>query len=64
MKLRSRLGMFVLTRQEQRTIAFVILMLVLGLLTKDYRARHTPVIPPNEHVQPSPSPTRGHSPAG
>ena len=55
--------MFVLTRQEQRTIAFVILMLVLGLLTKHYRARHTPVIPPNEHVQPSPSPTRGHSPA-
>jgi len=56
--------MFVLTRQEQRTIAFIVLMLVLGLLTRHYRAQHAPVVTPNEHVQPSPSPTRGHDPAG
>ena len=48
MNLRDRLGMFVLTKQEQRTIAFIVLMLVLGLATKHYRAQH----PPNEQAQP------------
>lgn len=42
MKFRNRLGMFVLTKQEQRTIAFIVLILVLGLATKHYRAQHTP----------------------
>ena len=46
MSLRDRLGIFVLTKQEQRTIAFVILMLVLGLLTKHYRATHPPANSP------------------
>ena len=64
MRWRDKLQMFVLTKQEQRTIAFVVLMLVLGLLTKHYRAQHAPAVPPNEQVQPSPSPTRGHSPSG
>ncbi len=40
MNFRDRLGMFVLTKQEQRTIAFIVLMLVLGLATKHYRAQH------------------------
>ena len=30
MKFRDRLGMFVLTKQEQRTIAFIVLMLCSG----------------------------------
>ncbi len=42
MSLRERLGMFVLTRQEQRTIAFIVLMVVLGLATKHYRRTHLP----------------------
>ena len=42
MKFRDRLGMFVLTKQEQRTIAFIVLMVVLGLATKHYRAQHPP----------------------
>ena len=42
MSFRSRLGMFVLTRQEQRTIAFVVLVVLLGLATKHYRDTHTP----------------------
>ncbi len=45
MSLRDRLGIFVLTKQEQRTIAFVVVMLVLGLLTKHYRATHPPTNP-------------------
>lgn len=64
MKLRESLQMFVLTKQEQRTIAFVILVLVLGLLTKHYRATHPPHPPPNEKWQPALSPTRGTSPSG
>ena len=40
MNLRSKLGMFVLTRQEQRTIAFIVLAIALGLLTKHYRSEH------------------------
>jgi hypothetical protein len=46
--------MFVLTKQEQRTVAFVVLILILGLATKHYRATH----PPNEHAPPAASPTR------
>jgi hypothetical protein len=62
MSLRSKLGMFVLTRQEQRTIAFVVLALVLGLLTRHYRNQQ-PVksAAPNELQQtpiPPRSPTR------
>ena len=40
MKWREKLGMFVLTREEQRTIAFIILALVLGLATMHYRQTH------------------------
>ncbi len=35
-----KLSLFILTKQEQRTIAFVVLVLMLGLLTKHYRATH------------------------
>ena len=56
MSWRDKLGIFVLTKEEQRTIAFVILMLVLGLLTKHYRAAHPPPKAPNEMVQPTESP--------
>ena len=41
MSLRSKLGMFVLTRQEQRTIAFIVLAVILGLVTQHYRNRHS-----------------------
>jgi hypothetical protein len=39
MSLRDKLGMFVLTREEQRTIAFIVLAIVLGLVTEHYRHR-------------------------
>lgn len=58
MNFRDRLGMFVLTKQEQRTIAFVVLILVLGLATKHYRAEH----PPNDHARPAYSPLPSPSP--
>ncbi len=56
MSLREKLGTFVLTRQEQRTIAFIVLILLLGLLTKHYRAQDHPVktIAPNESSAPLP----------
>ena len=41
MSFRSRLGMFVLTRQEQRTIAFIVLAVILGLITQHYRRQHS-----------------------
>jgi hypothetical protein len=41
MSWRAKLGMFVLTRQEQRTIAFIVLALVLGLATQHYRRTHS-----------------------
>ena len=41
MNLRSRLGIFVLTAEEQRTIAFIVLALVLGLATQHYRHLHS-----------------------
>ncbi len=56
MSFRNRLGIFVLTRQEQRTIAFIVLVFVLGLATKHYRATHPPVPVPNEQGQPAASP--------
>jgi hypothetical protein len=40
MSLRDKLGVFLLTKEEQRTVAFVILMVALGLITKHYRNRH------------------------
>jgi hypothetical protein len=59
MSLRSRLGMFVLTRQEQRTIAFIVVAVILGLLTQHYRHRHLePSKTPTELQEHSPAPTR------
>ncbi len=59
MSLHSRLGMFVLTRQEQRTIAFIVLAVILGLLTQHYRHRHNETAPaPNETIEESPTPTK------
>jgi len=60
MSLRNRLEMFVLTRQEQRTIAFVVLALILGLATQHYRHTHSqPKALPNDSslaaISPSPS---------
>lgn len=63
MSLRSRLGMFVLTHQEQRTIAFIVLAVILGLVTQHYRRQQAErLAPPNilEHAEPvfaSPAPT-------
>ncbi len=63
MSWRDRFGMFVLTRQEQRTIAFIVLALALGLATQHYRhVRSRPADLPNElsattaSVSPSPTP--------
>ncbi|MGI8891810.1 MAG: hypothetical protein ACR2G0_13645 [Chthoniobacterales bacterium] len=60
MKLRERLGMFVLTRQEQGTIAFVVLAVLLGLCTQHYRRAKSEVktssIDPARTTQVSPSP--------
>ena len=62
MSLRSKLGMFVLTRQEQRTIAFIVLALALGLATQHYRRTHSkPSHAPEEvaiSATVSPSPAR------
>lgn len=56
MNLRSRLGMFVLTRQEQRTIAFIVLAVLLGLVTQHYRRRHVErPASPNEIEQAAPA---------
>jgi hypothetical protein len=55
--------MFVLTRQEQRAIAFIVLALALGLLTEHYRheqARKQTV--PNELSQPATPPSRSPAP--
>jgi len=60
MSLRNRLGMFALTRQEQRTIAFIVLAVILGLATQHYRHVHSqPKSLPNDPlaaISPSPSP--------
>ena len=42
----ARREIFVLTPEEKRTIAFVVIMFVLGLLTAKYRAAHA--IPPSK----------------
>jgi hypothetical protein len=61
MSWRSKLAMLVLTPEEQRTIAFVVLALVLGLATKHYRHVHAKPRMPNEQstiaatASPSPS---------
>jgi hypothetical protein len=62
MSLRAKLGMFVLTRQEQRTIAFIVLALALGLATQHYRRTHSrsaglPGESPVASVSASPSPS-------
>ncbi|HEX4667225.1 MAG TPA: hypothetical protein VH207_11545 [Chthoniobacterales bacterium] len=36
----GKFGLFVLTPEEQRAIAFLVLALILGLWTKHYRATH------------------------
>jgi len=51
MNLRSKFGMFVLTRQEQRLIAFIILALMLGLITKHFRDSHSNPVAPAEKMQ-------------
>ncbi|MEO5719830.1 MAG: hypothetical protein ABIR29_14830 [Chthoniobacterales bacterium] len=49
--------MFILTRQEQRTIAFIVLVVILGLLTQHYRHRQVqPAPPPNEAAEVTPAP--------
>jgi hypothetical protein len=58
MKWREKLGVFVLTREEQRTIAFVVLALVLGLATMHYRQTHRHGLPNEKQkaaVTPSPA---------
>jgi hypothetical protein len=60
MNWRSKLGVFVLTREEQRTIAFIILALVLGLATKHYRQTHGRETPNEKPPLVAPAP--GHSP--
>jgi hypothetical protein len=58
MNLHAKLGMLVLTRQEQRAIAFIVLMLVLGLATKHYRHRHPePAKMTNETAKAQQTPT-------
>ncbi|MEO5753087.1 MAG: hypothetical protein ABIR38_00075 [Chthoniobacterales bacterium] len=58
MSLRAKLGIFVLTKEEQRTIAFVVLALVLGLGTMRYRASHSqPATAPREEATPPASPS-------
>ena len=58
MSLRSKLGVFVLTREEQRTIAFIVLALVLGLGTQHYRHAHSrPAGAPNDRPEATASPS-------
>ena len=38
--------MFVLTRQEQRTIAFIVLAVTSGLITQHYRRQHSERLDP------------------
>ncbi|MGH8093842.1 MAG: hypothetical protein ACREIF_10255 [Chthoniobacterales bacterium] len=58
MSLRSKLGIFVLTPQEQRTIAFIVLALLLGLVTRHYRSTQTHSTElPNESLAATASPS-------
>ena len=63
--------MFVLTRQEQRTIAFIVLAVILGLITRHYRSQHSEpldAVPDNLEQAgpafvsptPTPQPNRGY----
>jgi hypothetical protein len=57
--------MFVLTRQEQRLIAFIILALMLGLITKHFRDSHSNTVVPTEKMQRStlsPTPPKADKP--
>ena len=62
MNLREKLRLLVLTREEQRTIAFIVIALVLGVATQHYRRAHQQSRPSNDSamasVSPSPSPRR------
>jgi hypothetical protein len=64
MNWRAKFGWLVLTREEQRTIAFVVLALVLGLAVKHYRHLHSRNARPDEQsflageVSPSPPPLK------
>jgi len=61
MNLRSKLGIFVLTAEEQRTIAFVVLALILGLATQHYRHLHSQPSPAtNAEAAPSNTPGAVH----
>jgi hypothetical protein len=42
MSWRAQLSIFVLTKEEQRTIAFIVLILIIGLAAKHYRFTHSP----------------------
>ncbi len=57
MKRRGKYGLFLLTTEEQRAIAFVVLAVALGLLTKHYRHEHAP------RPAPLPEPTAFSTPA-
>jgi hypothetical protein len=49
MSRRGKFALFVLTPEEQRAIAFLVLALILGLWTKHYRLTHPPSLArPNE----------------
>jgi UDP-N-acetylenolpyruvoylglucosamine reductase len=61
--------MFVLTRQEQRTIAFIVLAVILGLITQHYRRQHSERLDPvpnkleqagSAFVSPVPTPQPNH----
>jgi len=60
MNLRAKLGSFVLTAKEQRTIAFIVLALILGLATQHYRQRQDQFAPPAKtgNATTAPSPTQ------
>jgi hypothetical protein len=60
MNLRAKLGSFVLTAKEQRTIAFIVLALILGLATQHYRQRQDQSAPPTktENATTAASPTQ------
>jgi hypothetical protein len=56
---------FVLTRQEERLIAFIILALMLGLITKQFREVHSNAVAPTEQTQRStlsPTPPKADKP--
>jgi hypothetical protein len=57
MNLRARLSMFTLTKEEQRTIAFIVLAVILGLVTQHYRHRRSAQLDsPNDIEEARPAP--------